>query len=143
MANAVAAYAKIPGITGDSDEPRHIQWIEILSVDWGGAKGSLYGNSAARSSRVGDKFIFRKRVDVASARLGAAAAAGTRIPQVEVEIAKSVRTMTQSGAEADSHFVLLFRSVVIASVHHGAAQREEYPSETVALNYGSVESQYR
>ena len=145
MANAIAAYAKISGINGDSEEPHHIQWIELLSVDWGGARGGFYGEGAARGSAVGAgrELRFTKLVDVASARLHAAAAAGTHIPQIDVELTKSVRIIAQAGVESDSHLVLLMKNVVVASVRHGATKPEEFPAETIALNYGSVQSMYR
>lgn len=145
MADALAAYAKIPGINGDSAEPHHIQWIEILSVDWSGKRGAGYDSGAARSSAVGtaNEFKFTKRVDVASARLGATAAAGTHIPQVDVEFAKTVRTVSRSGAEVDSHLALVYRGVVIARIRRDATKSGEYPVETVTLKFGSVEFTYR
>jgi type VI secretion system secreted protein Hcp len=144
MADALAAYAKIPGINGDSAQPHHIQWIQILSVNWASANSSVRIVSAGREAvSSANAFQFTKRIDVASARLFAAAAAGTRFATVDVDLTNAARNVSQSGAESVIYLTVIFRGVVITGIRHGTATRGEPPAETVTLNYGSRHVIYR
>jgi len=146
MAN-VAAYAKIPGINGDSVEPHHIQWIELLSVDWRGPNSGRFATSAARETTVGGNNDIRvtKLADVASARLYKAAARGAQISHIDLELANVVRVASQAGGEVNSHLVLLLKNVFVRSIQTANQLRAETITftETITFNFGSVQFTYR
>jgi type VI secretion system secreted protein Hcp len=123
-------FLNISGIPGESTDPSHQGWIEVLSFQWGVGRGI----SAARSSH--QDFTVMKAVDKASPKLAEACCTGQQIPSVEL-------VLCPEGYPGHTFMNYKFTNVIVTSYgYRPAPTGDAVPTEAISLNYGKIEWTY-
>jgi type VI secretion system secreted protein Hcp len=86
QALAAPAYLKIGDIKGESKDPAHKEWIDILSWDWALNVLPTVGGGGATGKVEATELVVEKRVDSASPQLMRLLAGGEPVDEVQLEI---------------------------------------------------------
>jgi type VI protein secretion system component Hcp len=131
------AFLYVPGIQGNTDDPGHRNWIEVLSCDWGSVpppRGSMLtngGKGPAGKLCFGD-FSFLKFVDESSDILADYCSRGIQFSHIRVELSDSKMGNFQT---------LVLRKVKVLSVRPGKAESDGSKTEIVTVGFRQVEYQ--
>lgn len=133
-------FLRIDGISGESTDARHRQWIEVLNFNQGltlpGIGGSISTGGAAGVGRADfEDFLVVKTLDKASARLSLACADGTHIPEVTLELCPAGGEKFMEIQLSDC-IVTTYR--IVGSVQGG----ETRPLEEVSFCYRTIQWTY-
>jgi type VI secretion system secreted protein Hcp len=138
---AFDAYIKIDGIEGESTDDHHPGWIEIIRFGLGIKQTvmkapSSCGGACAEGADF-HRFLVRKWIDKASPKLALACAAGTHIDEVVVQICRSGKTQVP-------YMTYTMKNCIISRLRttSGSDVSPEFPVETVAFDFGSIEWRY-
>lgn len=130
-------FLRIDGISGESTDDRHRQWIEVLNFNQG-VTSDVFGSTGGGAASVRadfDDFLVVKTLDTASPKLCVACADGTHIPEVTLELC-------HAGGDKFME-ILLSDCVVTAYSIVGSVQGgETRPLEEVAFCYGKIQWTY-
>ena len=133
-------YLQIDGIKGESTDSEHKDWIEIISFSHAVSQpASATADSAGggTSGRVKhEDFVITKYVDVASPKLYEFCSSGKHISKVVIEL------MRASGGSPVKYMDIEMDQVVISKVSLGMPRADDFPTETVAFNYGVIKWTY-
>jgi type VI secretion system secreted protein Hcp len=133
------AFLKIGDITGESNDPKHKDEIEVLSFSWGEAlTGTLGGGAGGGSPKVSmQDFSAVILNSIASPELFLRCAKAQTIPTATL----SVRRRT--GAQIE-YLKWEFNDVVISSFGHaGESEAGDKPTEEISLFFGKVFFEYQ
>ena len=129
----VVAFLDIPDIQGESDDPGHRNWIEILSCDWGDVpppRGDMIGREGERAGKLCfGNFSIMKPVDKSSSVLLKYCDSGQSIPEVRLELA---------GEKIGEYRYLVLRKVTVLSVRPGLVTEGGAPTEIVTFKFSQV-----
>lgn len=123
---AMRGYMKISDIKGESTDKDHQDWIDVLSVDWGGSEPG-----SDRASGSGEVVLVR-HFDKASPEILEKIAEGKHIPSIELD------APAERVGAAQPHARYRLEKVRITSYSIDASG--DRPVETITLNYGKVEA---
>jgi type VI secretion system secreted protein Hcp len=132
-------YIKIEGIEGESNDAKHIGWIEVtsfglaISQNISTTASSAGGASAERADF--SEFTFSKLLDKSSPLLALACADGTHFDCIAVELYRS-------GTEKVKYMEYKLSNCIISSVSTGSKGKRFFPSEHVSINFGKVQWTY-
>jgi|HubBroStandDraft_1064217.scaffolds.fasta_scaffold469122_1 type VI secretion system secreted protein Hcp len=163
----VDMYLNIDGIKGESTDDKHKDWIQLLSYSHGmsmpvsSTKSSAGGATTGRTQH-GD-FSVTKYIDLASPGLAGAVTSGKHIDKVIFE-------MCRAGGSQVPFMTVTMGQVIVSKVQHNGPQNvggggdaennpgagvgtgtstslaasnaDVLPTETVSLNYGTIEWKY-
>jgi type VI secretion system secreted protein Hcp len=119
----MGGWIKISGIRGDSQNPAHLGWIEIYSVNW----GSVTRNAGAnREKPATSEIVVTKKVDAASAPLMRASTNGSTFDHITIDMADNAGK-TQASFQ--------FSNVIVSHVGQSSAGSDSGPVESVTFNY--------
>jgi len=134
---AFDAFLKIDGITGESTDDKHKDWIEVLSYSWGAsqpASGSASSSGGASHERANfQDFSIVKTLDMATPKLALACAGGQHVKSVILELCRA-------GGDKVKYMEYKLTNCIISSISNGGGGGE--PSESLSFNYGKVELTY-
>jgi type VI secretion system secreted protein Hcp len=122
-------FLKIDGISGESTDDKHKDWIEVLSFNCG---VSQMASGSARADF--QDFSIVKTLDSASPNLALACAEGKHIKEVKLE-------MCRSGGDKLKYMEYKMANCIISSVSVGGGGGGE-ATESVTFNYGKIEWNY-
>jgi len=130
---AFDAFLKIDGITGESTDLAHENWIEVLSMSAGMARSSVPGTDATDFQELSILKVY----DKASPILYRSCAAGDPIVSATLEVRESTGT----------HQVFLrwvFEDLLVSSIRPGGIGKgeEERPLEEVTFSYQRIRWEY-
>lgn len=136
---AVAAYLKIEGVDGESNEENHIDWIEVLSHNFGGHTqgGGDYGSGHLAGKASFHDFTFTKRCDKSTPKLFEACATGQNFKFADLEC---VRTAGDKTTYLKIHFEHLILSSYNTS---GSAGDGGLPQESISFNFVKFDVTYK
>ena len=130
-------FLRIDGISGESTDDRHRQWIEVLNFNQG-VTSDVFGSTGGGAASVRadfDDFLVVKTLDTASPKLCVACADGTHIPEVTLELC-------HAGGDKFME-ILLSDCVVTAYSIVGSVQGgETRPLEEVSFCYDKIQWTY-
>lgn len=130
-------FLKIDGIDGESTDDKHKNEIEVMSYSWGesqtGTHGAGGGGGAGKVS-MGD-FNFMMQANKASPKLMLACATGDHIKTAKL-------TLRKAGGEQQEYMTITFSDVIVSGYTTGGGGGE-IPNESIALNFGKVEFEYK
>ena len=136
---AFDAFLKLDGIPGESTDDKHKDWIELLSYSWGASQmaSATSSSSGGASTERADfqDFNIVKLLDKASPKLAVKCADGSHIKEVTIELCRA-------GGDKVKYMEYKMKECIVSSVSVGGAGGGEEPSESVTLNYGSIEWNY-
>lgn len=135
---AVDAHIKIDGIKGESKTQGYVDQIDVLSWSWGASQTGSFafggGGGAGKVSMQDLHFI--KRYDKASPMLFLAAARGNHIKD-------AVLTLKKAGGNAVVEYLnIKLEDLLISSVQWSGSDNNEFPTETVAINFAKISITY-
>ena len=88
----MAGYVKLGSIEGESIEPNHSGWINLLSVSQGISRplsAGASGSTRQRSSASLEDIALTKEVDKSTPKLAEAICTGVNFPKVEIHLCTS------------------------------------------------------
>jgi len=132
---AVDYFLKLDGITGESVDDKHKDWIQISSFSWGVSQVSSVsgtGGSGAGKADLSD-FSIMKYLDKATAPLFKVILQGTHIKTGDMEAVKS-------GAGGKPFLKVHFEELFVTSQHTSATN--EIPAESVSFSYNQISIEY-
>lgn len=137
---AVDMFMKIAGIDGESADDTHKNWIDLSSYSCGVSQ-SVSAASATGGRTVGkadfQDFTVVKVIDSATSDLNKHCADGTHVGTVEVDVCVITNNET--------HVLMKYtmEDCIVSSVSVGGMEGDGgRPTETVTLNYGTIEWEY-
>lgn len=131
-----AVFIKIGDIKGESTDKAHLEWSELLSMDFSMVREPEGGSTRLRPA-VARAFNCVKEVDKASPKLMEAIAMGTVIPTLTIHFTRT----TGEGRETYLRYEL--KNVLITSYGtSGSAAGDQPPVESMSLNYEEIKVIY-
>ncbi len=135
------AYIKMPGITGESQEQNHKDWVYVESVSLPvhrsiqpGATGVKRNNG---ETTLGDLVVV-KTWDSSSPSLAAACANGKYLDEVKVHLCSTINDKNCTNLE------IKLKDVIITSYSfHGTGDQSPVPTEHITMNYTDIEWTYK
>lgn len=131
-------YLKIDGISGESTDSKHKDWIEILSFSHGMSQpASIASGTSGRSSeRVNmSDFSVVKEMDKASPMLAQACCDGRHIKEVKIELCEAT-------GDKHTYMVYTMENAIISSFQPGGAKEGGKPLENLTFNFGKIKWEY-
>lgn len=134
---AFDAFIKIDGISGESLDDQHKDWIEITGYNFGvqqsiSATASSSGGATSGRTTL-SKFSFTKHLDRSSCKLIESSCAGTHFKTVTL-------ALHRAGGEKLKYLEIILEEVIISDYSHSA--HEGLPIEVVQLDYGRIKTIY-
>ena len=137
----MAGYVKLGSIEGESIEPNHSGWINLLSVSQGISRplsAGASGSTRQRSSATLEDIALTKEVDKSTPKLAEAICTGVNFPKVEIHLCTS-----SEGGERIPYFKYELTNVRVTSYSlAGATEGGTPPSEQLTLNYEEIKWTY-
>lgn len=130
-------FLMLDGIKGESADDKHKGEIDIESFSWGLAQtgsGSRGTGSGTGKVDISDISI-QKRVDRSSPTLQLACANGKHI-------AKGKLTVRKAGENPLEYFTVDLESILVSSYQLSGADGAGIPTESVALNFVKIKTEY-
>ena len=137
---AIDVYLQIDGIKGESNDDKHKDWIECMSVQWGvtqpkSATASTGGGHTAERCEHQDITI-SKLADLASPILMQTCSAGKTIPKAKLEFMRA-----DGQGERIKYFEIELENVLIGNVHPAVAEGS-FMHENVGLKFSKAKWKY-
>ena len=126
---SAAIYLKFEGVEGESVDAQHLDWIDVLSVDWG------FAMTGAPPVSAHAELVCTKELDKSSPKLAESVCNGTVYDVVDIDFTRTVR----GSAEIYSHYRLYNCTVGSIRTHISGTNA---PRETISLNYERIEWEY-
>jgi type VI secretion system secreted protein Hcp len=130
-------FLQIDGISGESQDSRHKDAIEISSFSWGASNSSTAGaGGGGGSGKVNmQDFHFTMRVSKASPQLFLAVAKGKHI-------ANAVLFVRKTGGEQQEYLKWTLSDVMVSSYQTGG-MNGDVPIDQVSLNFAKIQVEYK
>jgi type VI secretion system secreted protein Hcp len=131
-------FLKLDGIPGESTDAKHKGEIDVLAWSWGlSQEGGSPGGGGGGAGRVKiENISIQKLVDLASPLLLSFSATGKHISD-------GTLTTRKAGKAAGEFLLFKMSNVVVTSVQVAASQDGNAPTESITLNFGKVEFDYK
>lgn len=134
-------FLKIDGISGESRDEKHSDWIECQSFSHGISQPSsilgISGGAVSAEKPVLEDFVIVKHMDRASPKLYLACTNGERLSEVTMEITRS---------EGDKGLYMRYEltDVIISSTSPQGSTHsgDDRPVEEVSFNYAKIQWTY-
>jgi type VI secretion system secreted protein Hcp len=136
---AVDYFLKIDGITGESQDAKHKDEIELESWSWGETNaGSHAGGTGGGAGKVVmQDFHFVMRMNKASPELLLACAQGRHFKQ-------AILTCRKAGKEQQEFLKITINDLLISSYQTGgAAGSDVIPMDQVSMNFAQIKMEYK
>lgn len=134
---ALDAFIEFEGISGESLDDKHKNWIEILGYNFGthqsasATASSAGGASSGRTSVT--TFNFTKFLDSASCKLMQASCSGQHFSKVTI-------ALHRAGGDKLKYYEIVLEEVIISDYSQSA--NDGVPREVVQLDYGRIKTRY-
>lgn len=134
------AYIQMPGITGESQEQNHKDWVYVESVSLPihrsiqeGAHGVKRNNG---ETTLGD-IVVVKTWDSSSPGLASSCANGKYLGEVKIHLTSTINDKNCTNLE------IKLKDVIISSYSfHGTGDQSPVPTESITLNYTDIDWNY-
>lgn len=127
-------FLAIDGITGESTDKDHRDWIDLESFSWGMTQTGSIGPGGGGKVQIQD-FHFVMKMNSGSPQLMQACATGEHIKKVELHVRRP---------EAKDDFLQWTMEDVVCSSFQtsGSANGDAIPTEQVSLNFSTIKVEY-
>jgi type VI secretion system secreted protein Hcp len=128
---AVNMFLKVDAIKGESTDPAHLGWIDVLAMSWGEANPTpAFGVGGAGKVNMQDLSV-TKYLDKASVPLLMACAAGTHLTNVTL-------VALHTGAAPYQFMKLSLDTVIVSSVSEGGSGGEDQFAENISFAFAKI-----
>lgn len=135
---SAAVFAKYMDIDGESQDPNHPTWIDVLTVDWGSHKEVKKDGSARKQgSVIVEDIILTMEFEKSTVKLLEKLNLGEVIPKLEIE-----QTANYGGARATYIQYELTNVQVTAFDVNASGNDESPPTVTIANNFEEYKVTY-
>jgi type VI secretion system secreted protein Hcp len=137
MSSADSFFLKIEGIVGESQDANHVDWIDVLDVDWGASQpGNMTtgGGGGIGKANFNDMHVVA-RLDKAAATVLKYCASGKHIGTVEV-------SMCKAGGEQMEHTKFTLNEVLVTSVRYSCHKETGQLVANYSFQSAKVKQQY-
>jgi type VI secretion system secreted protein Hcp len=125
-------FMQITGMTGESVDGAHEDWIEVLSYSHGVSQATGSGESRSAGRATHQDFTIIKLLDKTSPKLALYCCNGTYIEEVTIELC-------YADGDQDRFMEYVLMDVIVTSaIPSGYAGSEERPVEAVSFTYGEI-----
>ena len=134
---AVDMFLKIAGISGEAQDDKHKEEIDVLAWSWGMAQSAsahVGGGGGAGKVNVHDLSL-TKHIDKSSPDLYLSCCSGKHL-------GNAVLTVRKAGESPLEYLVITMEDVIIAGVSTGGSGGEDRLTENVTLNFAKVKVDY-
>ena len=136
---AFSAFLKFDGITGESTDDKHKDWIDLLSFSWGVIQpGRAAGSGLAEKAQSID-FTYTHLLDKSSPMMLSASYSGRTIASALLEVCSS------TGSKSRFYYTTM-SSVMVSSVKNtgnlSVTPIPNKPTEEITLNFAKVQWTY-
>jgi type VI secretion system secreted protein Hcp len=137
---AVDYFFDIDGIQGESEDSNHKDTIHVLSFSWGLKQPRTVGlvTGGIDGKVTFSDFSFTMQTCRASTKLMEACTDRKLIAKATLYCRRS----TGDGRQQD-YMTWTIRQVIVSSYHTGGPSGAEIPIDTVSLNYGNLDIEYK
>jgi len=139
----VEMFLKLAGIEGESSDAKHKGEIDVLAWSWGLSEEAGRGDPQAGSPAGGgasrvkiESISIQKLIDVASPLLLLFSAQGKHITD-------GTLTTRKAGKGGGDFLLFKMTDVIVTSVHVAVSKDTDQPAESITLNFGKFEFNYR
>ena len=139
----VEMFLKLAGIEGESSDAKHKGEIDVFAWSWGLSEEAGRGNPQAGSPAGGgagrvkiESISIQKLVDLASPLLLLFSAQGKHITD-------GTLTTRKAGKGGGDFLLFKMTDVIVTSVHVAVSKDTGQPAESITLNFGKFEFNYR
>ncbi len=136
---AYDCFLKIDGVSGESTDDNHKEWIEVLSYSHGisAAVPQVIGSARTAERSEHQDFSIVKLMDKASPKLALYICRGDIIPEVTLELCRA-------GGDKLRYMKYVLTDAIVSSVQPGGNPQtgEALPMEEVSFNYGKIQWTY-
>ena len=127
---AVNMFLKLDAIKGESTDPAHLGWIDVLAMSWGESNPTpAFGSGGGKVSM--QDLNLTKYLDKASVPLLLACAAGT-------PIVNATLVALHTGASPYQFMKFFLDTVVVSSVSEGGSGGEDQFVENISLAFAKI-----
>lgn len=135
---AVDMFLELDGIKGESVDSKHKDKIDVLAWSWGLSNtGTFHHGSGGGAGKANFQDIsITKYIDKATTDLWYHTASGKHIAKGQLIIRKAGDTPLE-------YLVFKFTDLLVSSISTGGHGGDERLQESVTLNFGKVETQYK
>jgi len=136
---AFDAFITIPGAKGESEDAKHVGWIELQEYGFGFemavGSGSRSDSGPAATGRVKvNEFTGKKNIDIASGPLMLMVAEGKPIQGIKIELCRAV-------GKKEKYVEIAIDSAIITKCDISGSG-EDLPTETFSLSAGKFDFKY-
>jgi len=135
----VDAFIKIGDLKGESQDSKHIDWVDVLSWNWGMANAGSGQRGSGSGTGKGDvqDFHFTKVVDTSSTFLGQRLLRGDHFPKATFELRKA-------GGEGTPlvYYKVEFETVFISGMSFGGSGEGGAFTESITFNFKTFKATY-
>lgn len=139
---AFDAFIWIDGITGESKDAAHNDWIEVSSFNLSASQDISRTASSTGGATVGrvylSDFSIVKVVDCATPKIFQACCAGQHIKKV-------VMSLHRAGGDKQKYMEITFEEVIVSGVYSGNLLTHEpaaFPEEVINFDYAKINFLY-
>lgn len=137
----MAGYLKIGDIKGESVEPAHKEWINLLSFDQHISRpmaAGISGSTRQRASAVCGDVVVTKELDASTPKLIQAICDGTVFKEVKIDMCTST-----GDKQRVPYLQYELKNVMVSSFSiSGASEGPSVPTESLSLNYEEIKWTY-
>lgn len=136
---SLAAYLKVEGVDGQSQNDKHQKWIEVRGYDHLVQQSAVYQSGTGLVVGETNHGVFKvtKYIDKASPKLSYYCSSGTAVAEVKLELCKA------AGANQVKYMEYKLTNAIIASVRpSGDKTSAEEPLEEVTFRYERIDWTY-
>ncbi len=131
---AIELYLKIDGVTGESKDAKHAQWIDLLTFSWGVSNDVIIsgGGGAGAGKPKPQDFSFVKFVDKASPALLQACLSGKHFAKAELAVVRS-------GGKGQQFLTITLTDVLVSSFQIGGSEGDDQsPTDQFTLDFRRI-----
>ena len=137
----MSGYIKIGDIKGESTEPDHKDWINLLSVSQGVSRSVPVGASGStrqRSSATLEDIVLVKELDKSTPKLVESICKGTNFAEVQIHL-----TTSSEGEKRIPYMVWTLSNARVTSYSvSGSTDGGTVPTESLSINYEEIKWTY-
>jgi type VI secretion system secreted protein Hcp len=132
-------FLKIDGITGESQDDKHKDEIDLLSFSWGVSNAAhlTTGGGAGAGRASFQDFHFTSKVSSASPKLFLACVSGQHIKTATLTASRS----TEEG-RSTQFYKVNFSDILISSYQDAGSGGDDGPEESISFAFGKIEVVY-
>jgi type VI secretion system secreted protein Hcp len=137
---AVDYFIDIDGVEGESEDSTHNKKIQVLSFSWSSSQPGTFGNGTGGTAGKASfsDFSFTMQTCKATPKLMQTCASGKHLKQAILYCRKS----TGDGGQQD-YMTWTMKPIIVSSYNTGGSSGAEIPIDSVTLNYGEVNIEYK